>query len=312
MRFNRLDLNLLVVLDALLTERNITRAGEKIFLSQSATSGALGRLREFFSDELLVQVGRKMVLTPLGESLVRPVRATLIQIQTTIDMRPEFDPAVAERKFTLVMSDYTSTVLMPDVIRAASRDAPGISFEILTPSDDPLEQLERGEADFVLLPDHFIAQGHPSCHVFTEDFVCVCWEGNPMVGETLSARQYLDMGHVMVRFGSQLNPSLDESLTKKSGIERKAEVVSTTYAAIPHYVIGTNRIATLQRRLAYLWAHYMPLRILPLPVHLPKAGWSLQWHQYRDMDPATQWMRRLIVGVAGARPSLERRFDETA
>lgn len=298
MRFNRLDLNLLVVLDALLSEQNITRAGEKVYLSQSATSGALARLREFFGDELLVQVGRKMVLTPLGESLVTPVRAILIQIQTTIEQRPEFDPASADRKFTLIMSDYTATVLMPEVIRAASEIAPRVSFELLTPTDAPVEELERGHADFILLPDNFLSDQHPRCAVFEESFVCLCWRDNPLIGETLSLDEYLGLGHVMVRFGSQRRPSVDEWLTDKFGIERRAEVVATTFSAVPHYVVGTTRIATIHRRLAELWASYLPLRVLPAPLDIPSMGWSLQWHQYRDLDPATRWMSRLIQDTA--------------
>lgn len=298
MRFNRLDLNLLVVLDALLTEQNITRAGEKVYLSQSATSGALARLREFFGDELLVQVGRKMVLTPLGESLVRPVRAILIQIQTTIERRPEFDPANADRKFTLIMSDYTATVLMPEVIRAAGAVAPAVSFELLTPTDAPIEELERGHADFILLPDNFISDHHPSCKVFQEDFVCICGQDNPLIGDTLSLDEYLGLGHVMVRFGTQRRPSVDEWLTDKFGIERRAEVVVTTFSALPHYVVGTRRIATIHRRLANQWARYLPLRVLPAPLDIPAMGWSLQWHQYRDLDPATRWMSQLIEATA--------------
>lgn len=298
MRFNRLDLNLLVVLDALLTECNITRAGEKVHLSQSATSGALGRLREFFEDELLVQIGRKMVLTPLGESLVGPVRSILIQVQATIERRPEFDPAHSERRFTLVMSDYTATVLMPEVIRAASKVAPAVSLELVTPGDEPVEELESGNADFLLLPSNFISERHPSLAVFEEEFVCVCWRDNPLVGDSLSLDQYLTLGHVMVRFGSQRRPSVDEWLTHRFGIERRAEVVATNFSAVPHYVLGTPRIATMHGRLARQWANNLPLRILPAPMDIPVMSWSLQWHQYRDLDPGTQWMRNLIRDTA--------------
>jgi len=298
MRFNRLDLNLLVVLDALLGEQNITRAGEKVYLSQPATSGALARLREFFGDDLLVQVGRKMVLTPLGESLVKPVRSILLQVQATIERRPEFDPAQSDRKFIFVMSDYTATVLMPNVVRAASQVAPGVSFELLAPTDAPIEELDHGNADFILLPRNFLSTQHPSCPVFEEDFVCVCCRDNPLVGEALSLEQYLAMGHVMVRFGTRRQPSVDTWLTDRLGIERRAEVVITNFSAVPQYVLGTRRLATMHRRLATLWASYLPLRILPAPLEIPSMGWGLQWHQYRDLDPGTAWMRELIQTTA--------------
>ena len=113
MRFNKLDLNLLVVLNALLTECNISRAAEKIYLSQSATSSALARLRDYFDDELLVSSGRQLVLTPRAKELVEPVREVLMRIDSTIATQPQFDPATETRTFTILVSDYTMAVLVP-------------------------------------------------------------------------------------------------------------------------------------------------------------------------------------------------------
>src|SRR5215472_18123748 len=116
MHFRQLDLNLLVALDALLMERNITEAGRRLHVTQSAMSGSLGRLREYFGDELLVQIGRKMVPTPLAETLAEPVREILLKVKATVDARPGFDPATSTRRFSLMMSDYVSTVLMNEVV----------------------------------------------------------------------------------------------------------------------------------------------------------------------------------------------------
>jgi len=116
MHYRHLDLNLLVALDALLTERNITEAGKRVFLTQSAMSGALARLREYFGDELLVQMGRRMVPTPLAETLAPQVREILLKIKATVETKPGFDPATSTRKFSLMMSDYCSTVLMTEVL----------------------------------------------------------------------------------------------------------------------------------------------------------------------------------------------------
>jgi LysR family nod box-dependent transcriptional activator len=287
-----------VALDALLTEKNITRAGQQIHLSQSATSGALARLREFFGDELLVQIGRNMVLTPLAETLVKPVRNILVQVQATIEQRPEFDPAQSRRSFSFVMSDYTAMTLMPAVMRRASVQAPGISFEVVAPDNEPLARLDQGDTDFLLMPSNFLSPQHPSCWVFDEDFVCVCCRDNPLVGERISREQYLELGHVMVRFGDQRRPSLDIWLLERHGIERRAEVTIDNFATVPQYVLGTHRIATVHRRLADFWATRLAIRILPPPIDIPPVGWSLQWHQYRDIDPATRWVRELIVDTA--------------
>jgi len=131
MNLHRLDPNLLVALDALLSERSITRAGERLHLSPSATSRALARLRDYFGDDLLRQVARKMVPTPLGESLQASVRDCILHVQATIEIRPQFDPAVSTRKFSLIMSDYVSAILMPWVIQRVQREAPGVVLELL-------------------------------------------------------------------------------------------------------------------------------------------------------------------------------------
>ena len=136
MRLNRLDLNLLVALDALLTERSITLAAERICLSQPATSGALARLREFFNDDLLVRVGAKMQPTPLGESLAEPVHNILLQIQATVERGIEFDPFTCNRKFKFLAGDYSSTVLLTAVAKHINTLAPEIQFEFFIPTND--------------------------------------------------------------------------------------------------------------------------------------------------------------------------------
>lgn len=295
MRFNRFDLNLLVVLDALLTEKNITRAGEKVFLSQSATSGALARLRDYFEDPILVQVGRKMVLTPLGDSLVNPVRELLMQIQTTLDARPDLDISTAQRQVTMVMSDYPVTVLMPEVMRIASEKAPGISFETMAPANAPIEELEQGNADFLLLPANFLSPDHPSVELFSEDFVVICWDQNPLVGDSLSKEEYGQLGHVMVRFGSKRRASVDSWMMERGGIERRSEVTVNTFSAVPQCVVGTHRIATIHRRLAQMWAEFLPLKIVEAPIEIPSFTWGLQWHQMHEVDAVNRWIRELVV-----------------
>ncbi len=298
MRFNRFDLNLLVVLDALLTERNITRAGERVFLSQSATSGALARLREYFDDPLLVQVGRKMVLTPLGESLILPVRELLMKVQATLESRPDLDIALSEREVTLVMSDYPVTVVMPEVFRRASLEAPGLRFETMAPSNAPIEELEQGNADFLLLPSTFLSPQHPHMELFEEEFVVICWDQHRDIQKEITLEQYRDMGHVMVRFGSKRRPSVDSWMMERGGMERRAEITVNTFSAVPQCLVGTQRIATIHRRLAERWAQYLPLKVMPAPLEIPPFSWGLQWHQINDLDPVNRWIRDTMMAVS--------------
>ncbi|MBP7566809.1 MAG: LysR family transcriptional regulator, partial [Burkholderiaceae bacterium] len=210
MRLNRLDLNLLVALDALLTEKNITRAGHKLSLSQSATSGVLARLRDYFGDPLLMQVGRTMRLTPKAEELQKPVRDVLLTIQSTIAVQPGFDPATSERHFRVTASDYPISVVLAEAARRMGQEAPGVTLEIIMPWDDVQDGIERGEVDMLIMPRQFLAAGHPSEALYAEGYSCVVWAGNTQVGESLTLEQYMSLSHVTTGFGNNRQPSLEE------------------------------------------------------------------------------------------------------
>lgn len=295
MHFNHLDLNLLVALDALLTEKNITRASERVHLSQSAMSGALSRLRDYFQDDLLVQVGRRMVPTPLGESLARPVREVLVKVETTIQAKPEFDPATSSRNFKLLMSDYVSTVLMTSALPPIQRLAPHTMFELLPYSELQWETLDRGEIDFLIMPTDYLREGHPSEILFEDSYTCVAWCENPLVGDSITLDQYLDLGHVVVRFGQQRVPAYDEWFFSRFGHARRIEVVTTSFSSILQLVVGTTRIATVQKRLASFYAKYLPLKFVAPPIEMPVLREAIVWHKYRDQDPGNAWVRRMLV-----------------
>ena len=299
MHFKQLDLNLLVALDALLSDRSITAAGVRMHLTQSAMSGALSRLREYFGDELLVQIGRKMVPTPLGESLAGPVREILLQVKATIDTKPGFDPALSKRRFSLMMSDYVSTVLMSEIIRQAERLAPQVQFEIVSNDvGNPPEFLDRADVDFLIMPKHYLSEQHPQELLYLDDHACIVWSDNPLVGETLSKEQYLELGHVVMQFGRGRTPAIDEYFLTKIGVARRIEVVAMSFSSIPLHVVGTRRIATVQRRLADFYTRYLPVRVLPSPFELPQLAEAIQWHSRFDQDPGNRWLRDLIKAVA--------------
>ncbi len=299
MRLNRLDLNLLVALDALLTERSITRAAERIHLSQPATSGALARLREYFGDELLVRVGSEMRPTPLGESLINPVHNILMQIQATVERGVEFVPEESERKFKVLLSDYTATTLMPLLIQKLSIVAPGVQLEFFTPTSDPAYELEQGNVDFLLMPEFTVSPEHPSKNIYQDQFVCLAWDKNTELSKKLTLEKFTTLGHVTVLFGVNRAQTQDQVLLKeKHNLLPNVEIITSSFNDIPQYLIETNRIATIYERLAKTWCEYLPLKMHPVPVSLPPVEWSLQWHEYRDLDPGIVWMREQITNVA--------------
>jgi len=294
MRFNHLDLNLLVALDVLLEEQNITRAAERLHMTQSATSGVLGRLRTYFEDELLVQVGRKMQPTPYALELAKPVREVLLTIQSSITAKPVFDPAASKRHFRLVTSDYLISVLFAQVIQKIHQEAPHITFEMLGPGDNSGELLIRGEVDLMIVPERYIIEGHPSRLLFEEEHVCAVWQGNTQVGDSLTLEQYMEMGHVSVGFGRSRHMSIEEWFMNQYGFNRRLEVITNDFNTLPQLVVGTQRIATMHQRLARLYAEYLPLRILQPPVKIPVMREYMLWHRSVDGDPMHRWLRERI------------------
>lgn len=298
MHYKGLDLNLLVVLDALLAEKSITRAAERIYLSQSATSGALARLREFFADELLTQFGHKMVLTPRAEGLIDPVRNILLQAEEIITRSPRFDAQTSVRNFKLMMSDYVAAVLFPGALQRLQTLAPGLTLDLLSNAETPVQSLERGDVDFLIAPRQYISQAHPWEPLFDDGYLCVLWSENPLVGEAITLDQYLTLGHVAARFGKERTPAVDEWFFERFGHKRRIEVVAMAFNLLPQLVIGTNRIATMPESLARRYAAYLPLRLVAPPVEIPKLNEVIQWHRYRNGDAAITWLRGLLREIA--------------
>lgn len=302
MRFKHLDLNLLVALDVLLEEQNITRAAERLHMTQSATSGVLGRLRTYFEDDLLVQVGRKMMLTPLARDLEIPVREVLLKIQTSITAKPVHDIAESKRHFRIMASDYLISVLFAEVIREINQQAPMVTFELISPGETAREMLMRGEVDLMIAPDHYIVKEHPSQLLFEEQHVCVICQDNHAVGERLTLEQYLELGHVSVVFGRNRTPGIEEWFMSEYGCKRRIEVITHDFNTLPQLVIGTQRVATVHSRLARLYARNLPLRIVPPPVNLPVMQEFMSWHRSLDRDPVLAWLREKLLDMA-SRPS---------
>lgn len=296
MRFNKLDLNLLVALDALLTERSISRAGERLHLSQSATSNALARLRTYFNDELLVPVGRKLELTPRAETLRDAVRDVLVRVDSAILAQPRFEPAQSDRSFRLIVSDYTSVVLMPQMLALAGRQAPAVRFELLPLFDSPPRVLERGEADLLILPlEYRPPEQHPYDILFEEHFVCAVWNGGRFAhADELTAEQYAAAGHVVIEPPGMNEAELEGWLKRRYPGVRRIEVTTYSFTAAPYLVLGTDRIATMHARLARLARKSLPLRLLPAPLPSPAMKQTMQWHKYRTQDPGLVWLRGLL------------------
>lgn len=298
MRLKRLDLNLLVALDALLDEKKTTAAAQRLAVSQSAISGMLARLRLYFEDDLLVQVGRQMELTPLGRDLADPVRQLILQIQATVAIRPARSIASERRHFRITVSDYSVPILIAPLIRRLQQLAPLMTIELRPQIDNTGLSLRRGETDLLIMPDDYIDPDHPHAVLFEDTFSCVVWDGNTQVGETLDMETFLRCGHVAPRLGRPASPTLVERHFEDCKIARRIAVTTHDFAALAPIVIGTDLIATMQTRLARDCQARLPLRVLAPPVSLPLLRVCMQWHHYQTTDPAHRWLREqlMIVG----------------
>ena len=298
MRFNKLDLNLLVALDVLLAEASIARAAERLHMSASATSNALARLREHLDDELLVQVGRKMELTPRAELLRDAVRDVLTRVETTIAAQPEFVPARSDREFRLFVSDYSQATLLPHVAALAWRQSPTIRFSFLPHVENPQRSLERGEVDLMVMPEDFCSPHHPTEVVLNETFQCVLWEENPLAQRALSFEDYVAASHVIMQPPGTLAPAFERWFLERYGISRKVGITTYSFAAAAHLVVGTDRIATIHRRLAVQLKKMLPIVLLDPPVPFSNMHQAIQWHKYRSTDPGIVWLRRVFHDAA--------------
>jgi DNA-binding transcriptional LysR family regulator len=290
LRFQRLDLNLLVALDVLLEECSVSLAADRLCLSQSATSSALGRLRDYFQDDLLVLKGRQMVLTPRGEELIDPVRKVLEQIRSTIAVAPEFEPETCDRQIRIMASDYVTEVLLTESLQRLEKGAPMMRFEIQSMSSNPIDSLDRGMIDLLLTVDFAMSSDHPSEFLFQDDHVVVGDANNAALSGTMTADAYFALGHVTTRFGRSRIPVFEDWFLKRQKRARRVEVVAPTFLSLPGLLVGTNRVATMHRKLAVRVCEHMPLKMVNMPFDIPPIREAVQWHVGSRNDFAIQWV----------------------
>ena len=308
MDISRIDLNLLKALDALLYERNVTRAAERMYVTQQAMSGSLHRLRQHFDDDLLVRVGRHLELSPLGGALARPVREALLSVQAALSTRPGFEPSTEARRFRIAMSDYVSFVLLPGLLRHLAVEAPNVSCHVEALTEASVQKLEQGELDFFLGPTEWPLYGdyRPSCAIleetlFDDDFVCVVDASHPDVREVMSLDLYRRLPHNALALGERV-ASIVEQGWCAAGLDLKISATSPTFSGLIFMLPGTRLVCTAQRRLAHALAPALNLRILECPVRMPALSEKLSWHERNTNEPAHAYFRKAVAAAATSIP----------
>jgi DNA-binding transcriptional LysR family regulator len=298
MRFNKLDLNLLVALDAMLQTRSITRAAKQLHMSQSAMSNALARLRDHFEDELLVRVGRHLELTQRAATLREAVRDLLLRVETTISAQPQFDPTQSERLFRIAASDYSAIVLIPHLLALAHRAGARVRFQLLPQVGDSALALERGETDLLIIPKTYCSSEHPLEVLFEETFACLVWAGSNLAREGLDLAAYARAGHVVMQPAGADRPAFGNAFLQSCGLERRVEVSTYSFLVEPALVVGTERVATVHSRLARLASGVLPVKQFAPPLDIPVMEQAIQWHKYRTSDPGLIWLLDLVRAAA--------------
>ena len=302
MNLRNVDLNLLVILDALLSEQNVSRAGERVGLSQSATSAALARLRDVFHDPLLTPVGRKLMLTRKAESLVDPVRNALVSIEGVLSGHSAFNPHDDAKTFSIVASDYAVLVLLAPFVQALSTEAPNVTIHLLPRSSDAVGMLRAGRADIVIEPSAlFRDNAYPCQPLFTDRWLCAV-DRNSRAARLgrIDEQEFLALPHLIYSIGADKQLNLADLQLAKAGIECRVEVTVESFLLAPFLIQDTDLVSLVLERAMKRLAGVACIETLEPPFMLPELQETMYWHPRNTADPAHRWLRERLVAVAGS------------
>lgn len=304
MNIERVDLNLLVMLDVLLRERNVTRAASQVGISQPAMSNALKRLRELFDDPLLIRTSEGMLPTERARELEPLLRGVIMALEQTIQPRAAFDANASERVFRIMATDYAECTLIPTLLETLRHRAPGVTLDIMTPSDVSFADVERGKVDMVINRFDSMPQSFHQKPLWRDNFSCLLSRNNP-IRARFDLDAYINAHHVWVSktgmgVGVGMDPGdvqhlgwVDETL-RQLGKKRHIRIFTRHYQAAAMLAQQNDLIATVPSKLARLHADNDQLVIMPPPFEIPAIELTMAWSPLLQHDPAHQWMRKLI------------------
>ncbi len=291
MKLRSIDLNLLAVFDAIAAEGNLTRAANRLGMSQPAMSNALARLRETLDDPLFVRTGRGMEPTPRARLMTEPIRQALDLMQNSLRTDSAFDYASSKRSFTVAVEDYGEAVVMPRFMEWLNRVAPGVHVRIRPESGDALlAEMKRGAIDMAMEYHRPQDKEFSVQTLMEETLVSMVRQGHPLVGDSLSLEQYVTLEHVVIDSHSPRGPLVDREL-KRRGLSRNIALQVPHFLSMPLIVRTTDIICTLPLRMARVYAEHFRLKVLKPPIDFPAIPVYLVWSKGLDADPGHQWFR---------------------
>jgi DNA-binding transcriptional LysR family regulator len=300
-RLCNFDLNLLVVFDVLLAERNVTHAAQRLGLSQPAVSNALARLREALGDQLLVRTAQGMVPTARALSIQGQLSDALGGIGSVINDDASFDPRTARRAFVIAATDYVQFVLLGKLLASVRALAPGVTLNVVPPVGQfPWHELGAGGVDLVVGGARLRDVPHVLHRrlIFRDHTVCILRADHPYAAEPLTLQRYLELEHIEALPVGAVGAA-DELLTVQ-GHTRRVVMTVPNFLIAPFVVTQSDCCFTLAHRIARPLASILPLRIRPLPYDLPEVTIGAFWHERVQHDPAHRWLRKLLVEAGAA------------
>ncbi|RVU07188.1 LysR family transcriptional regulator [Novosphingobium umbonatum] len=294
MRFKNLDLNLLVVFSALMETRSVTRSAEKLGLTQPAASAALRRLRDYFGDDMLVQVGKRMHPTPFAEALYPQIQRSLHSVEQAIATPAGFDPATSTRRFRINASDYVMVAVLVGLAERLAASAPHVQLEVAVPTERNADELEAGKIDLLVTPEPFLAPWHPSEFLYEEEQVVVGWAGNPVFPKGLGVEEFFAAGHVGVAIGARRAATFADTQLARMGRARRIEIEVASFASVPWFLQNTMRLAVLHKRLVQAMMPQFDLAYASMPFPFPRLREMAQFHESRRDDAGLVWLREQL------------------
>lgn len=312
-QLHRIDLNLLLALDALARERSVTKAAERAGVTQSAMSHTLRRLRELFDDPLLVRGRGGMVLTPRAEALAVPLRSGLVSLARTLAEPRPFVPEDASRTFRIVSPDLFDALVLPTLLQRLGRLAPSVDLTVIPMPKRLTDKLETGDVDLAIHPVLLDPQSFDlgttldselqTRTLFRDSFRCFVRTGHPALeSRRLTLKAFTRLDHILVSPGGE-GPGLVDRILGDSGLQRRIALRVPQFATALEVVAQSDLVLTGPSSLAQCSAA-SALASRPAPLDIPEHAITMLWHPRFTEDPAHRWLRELMVEVTSEVPSL--------
>jgi DNA-binding transcriptional LysR family regulator len=300
MQLRDIDLNLLSAFTALVAEAHVSRAAQRLGISQSSTSLALAKLRVMFKDPILIKAGNTMAPTERARQLLPLVERVLHDVEALVLDPAPFDPATANDTITIIITDYIDFVVLPTLMVELARLAPGISLKLVGPNPRRIgEVMSTGQADvsityFPVPPDSVRVRP-----LFSDRLVAIARNEHPIFSDRITLERFCRHNHIAIEPGegaTMYNALIDDAL-EKAGVQRRVALSKPTFLGIPFVVAQTDLIATLPERVARQFAEIAPIRIFEPPIALDLINVVLMWHDRTHHHPLHQWFRGLLVDL---------------